>query len=212
MSNWEKLISQGLSALGIPLSQSKVDALGTLLSQLVRWNRVHNLTALKEPEEIVEVEILDSLAPLLFPEIGFKRASTFADVGCGAGFPLLPLVIATEGVVGVGIDSSQKRLAFLSHAARVVGVSNRVRVIHARAEEVDERFPLVMARALAEPERALELVGSLAGEGGKILLFLSVKDALNVQSRFGGRVLRYCLPFSGKGRELWYTVADFARV
>ncbi len=235
--DWAALITQGLgklvssvmseSLVPLRLSAEKVEQLSLLLKELIKWNRVHNLTALSEPEELVEVEILDSLAPLLFPEVGIpsippksvgydsdsvnegagpshsRSCVTFADVGCGAGFPLLPLVVANERLCGVGIDGSQKRLAFVSHAVRVLGLGKRVRVIHKRAEEVEERFSLVMARALAAPERALELVRPLKQEKGAILLFLSFKDSVQLKDKYGGQVFQYRLPFSGRKRGIW---------
>ncbi len=235
--DWAALITQGLgklvssvtaeSPVQLRLSVEKVEQLSLLLEELTKWNRVHNLTSLSEPEELVEVEILDSLAPLLFPEVGIslvfpksvrddsdsvskdagpshsQSRTTFADVGCGAGFPLLPLVVADERLYGVGIESSQKRLAFVSHMVRVLGLGNRVRVIHKRAEEVEERFPFVMARALAAPERALELVRPLKSEKGAILLFLSFKDSVQLKDKYGGQVFRYRLPFSGRKRGIW---------
>ncbi len=235
--DWAALITQGLqelassvtaeSSVPLRLSAEKVEQLSLLLEELIKWNRVHNLTALSEPEELVEVEILDSLAPLLFPEIGiftispesvgddsdptvgdagFAHGSSpviFADVGCGAGFPLLPLVVADERLYGVGIESSQKRLAFVSHAARVLGLGNRVRVVHKRAEEVEERFPFVMARALAAPERALELVRPLKQKKGAVLLFLSSKNSVQCVNKYRGQVFQYSLPFSGRKRGIW---------
>jgi 16S rRNA (guanine527-N7)-methyltransferase len=223
MERWRALILRGLHALGLELEPQKVDSLCRILEELTRWNRVHNLTALSDPEDLVEVEILDSLAPLMFPEVGIslppqKRQKNdasiphasptqprlvFADVGCGAGFPLLPLVVANDLLTGVGIDSSQKRLAFLSHAARVAGVSQRVRAVHRRAELVDERFPLVMARALASPDKAAEVIASLVEDGGRSLLFLSQNDSLLLQGKKGRQVFEYELPFSGRRRGLW---------
>ncbi len=207
-----------------------MDSLCRILEELVRWNRVHNLSSLTDPRELVEVEILDSLSPLIFPEVGLyplpqnsqgddsapitrgyfpsQGPLIFADVGCGAGFPLLPLVVANDLLTGVGIDSSQKRLAFLSHAARVAGVSQRVRVVHRRGESVEERFSLVMARALASPGRAVEILDPLVQDGGRLILFLSQNDAVSLQREHEGQVFEYRLPFSGKRRGLWFSVND----
>ncbi len=214
MANWEELLLSGLGALGLSLSPLKVSKLALILKELVRWNQVHNLTSIDHPRELVEVEILDSLAPLVAGFPGFTRlvgkghgTPSFVDVGCGAGFPLLPLVVAVEGVSGVGVDSSGKRLAFVSHAARTAGVSHRVRVVHSRAHQVKERFPLALARALASPPKALEMVASLVEGGGHSLLFLSCEDAFKLQSKHGGQVFSYTLPFSMRQRALFFLPA-----
>ena len=85
----ESRLSAGIRGLGLELAPAQVEALGTLVAELADWNTRMNLTAIKDPAEVVDKHLLDSLA--LLPQL---RGLAVADVGSGAGFPGLPLAIA----------------------------------------------------------------------------------------------------------------------
>ena len=120
---------EGAGALGVALSEESAARMLRLLDELTKWNRTHNLTAITQREEMVTHHLLDSLSVY-----GELRGETVADVGTGAGFPGLPLAIADGGARRFTlIDSNNKKVLFVAHAARTLGLTN-VTAVHARAE------------------------------------------------------------------------------
>src|SRR6185437_15409195 len=133
------------AALGVALSEPQSQRLLALLDELARWNRAYNLTALTGREAMIRGHLLDSLAAL--PELAGER---IADVGCGAGFPGLPLAIVEPQRAFTLIDSVQKKIRFVSHAVRHLQLSN-VTPMAARVERLapSQTFDTVLARAFA---------------------------------------------------------------
>ena len=135
---------------------------------LERWNRKVNLTAVRDRDAMVTVHILDSLAarPLL-------HGTTVLDIGTGAGFPGLPLAIVEPDRRFVLLDSNNKKIQFVQHAAALLGLAN-VEAVKARAEDYAPgyRFDTVIARAVASLPQLLELAGHHVGEGG---VFIALK-------------------------------------
>jgi 16S rRNA (guanine527-N7)-methyltransferase len=140
----------------------------TLLDELERWNRRFNLTAIRDRDAMLTAHIEDSLAarPLL-------RGARILDVGTGAGFPGLPLAIVEPERQFVLVDSNNKKVQFVQHAARLLGLDN-VEVIRARTEDYapGDRFDTVIARAVATLARLLEIAGHHVGEDG---VFVALK-------------------------------------
>ena len=103
----EEKFSAGLQAAGWNLSETVQQTLLAYLALMVKWNKVHNLTAVRDPDEMVTLHLLDSLAVLPFIE-----AETLLDVGSGAGLPGIPLAICLPNLKVTVIDSSQKKTSF----------------------------------------------------------------------------------------------------
>ncbi len=139
-----------------------------LLDELERWNKKVNLTAIRGREEMVTAHLLDSLVarPLL-------KGRRILDVGTGAGFPGLPLAIAESEREFDLVDSNNKKIMFVQHAAGLLGLDN-VNAVKARTEDYAPgyRFDTVIARAVATVPRLLELAGHHVGEDG---VFVALK-------------------------------------
>lgn len=158
-------IAAGVDQLGQDLPDGAVRKLTLLLTELQRWNRRINLTAIRDAREMVSAHILDSLA--VRP---FLKGPRIIDIGTGAGFPGLPLAIAEPGFAFVLLDSNGKRISFVNHVIGELGLTN-VEALKARAEDYAPAmcFNTVIARALASLPRLVELAAHLVGEDGQLL-------------------------------------------
>lgn len=161
----ETAIAQGCDALGQQLDNSSIGRLAELLCELERWNRRFNLTAIREPSEMVAAHVLDSLA--VRP---FLRGRTVIDIGTGAGFPGLPLAIAEPQRQFTLLDSNGKKIRFVQHMIGQLGLESAV-AVQARAEDYEpgRSFDTVIARALASVKKIIELGGHLAAANGVVL-------------------------------------------
>jgi 16S rRNA (guanine527-N7)-methyltransferase len=159
----EAELAAGLVALG--LAPSLATPLQAYLALLDRWNRTYNLTAIRDPREMVTKHVLDSLAMQ-----GFVAGGSLADLGTGAGLPGIPLAIADPALQVTLVESSGKKARFLREAARVLQLDN-VRVAESRIESLDQAgaHDAITARALATLPLILELGGHLLKPGGRLL-------------------------------------------
>lgn len=151
--------------LDVKLTEDSAASLLRLVDELSRWSRAYNLTSIRERSEIVTRHILDSLA--IHADL---RGSTVADIGTGAGFPGLPLAIASPERRFTLIDSNGKKVRFVEHAVRELDLGN-VRVVQARAEDMHPEVPFdtVVARAFAPLPELLAKVRGLAGPETRLL-------------------------------------------
>jgi len=154
----------GLQQLRLPLSiaPSLLEYLGLLL----RWNATYNLTAVRDPDEMLTKHLFDSLAiHSLVPN--HRR---LADLGSGAGLPGIPLAIAKPELQVTLIESNGKKARFLREVKRQLNLSN-VRVIESRAEHVEEsgQYDLITARALDRISGILQVGGHLLNADGHLL-------------------------------------------
>jgi 16S rRNA (guanine527-N7)-methyltransferase len=138
------------------------------LALLTKWNKVYNLTAITEPEQMITHHVLDSLAiakPLdsLLPR---DRGARVLDVGSGAGLPGIPLAIARPAWQLTLLDGNSKKTAFIAQAAAEIGLSN-VRVATARAESfVSAPFDIIVCRAYSTLRNFVITTRSLLGPAG----------------------------------------------
>jgi 16S rRNA (guanine527-N7)-methyltransferase len=161
----EQKIQQGAAVLGQQPESGQVTRLAELLTELERWNRRINLTAIRDVDEMVSGHVLDSLA--VRPGL---RGTAILDIGTGAGFPGLPLAIVEPDREFVLLDSNGKKVSFVNHMIGKLGLDN-AEAIKARAEDYApaKRFDTVIARALATVPRLVELSAHLVGEDGQLL-------------------------------------------
>ncbi|GAB4469973.1 MAG: 16S rRNA (guanine(527)-N(7))-methyltransferase RsmG [Burkholderiaceae bacterium] len=144
-------VAAGAAQLGLPLSRAQCERLARFAALLLRWNAVHNLTAIDRPEDVVALHLLDSLA--IVPELDAlagARPLRVLDVGAGGGLPGIPLAIARPQWLFWLIDKVQKKTAFLQQARVELQLAN-VEVVRGRVEtwQPAERFDVIVARAFA---------------------------------------------------------------
>ncbi|HUL94269.1 MAG TPA: 16S rRNA (guanine(527)-N(7))-methyltransferase RsmG [Burkholderiales bacterium] len=158
-------LAQGLAALGLDLSREAQERMLHHLQLLEKWNRVHNLTAIRQGEKAVSVHLLDSLAVL-----PYLSGSRFLDAGSGAGFPGIPVAIARPEAQVDLLDSNHKKCAFLRQAVAELGLKN-ARVVCERVESwrPARQFDCILSRALAEMAEVIALVEHLLAPGGIIV-------------------------------------------
>lgn len=154
--------------LGLELSASQAHTLSRYAALLLRWNTVHNLTAIDSPAEVLTHHLLDSLA--IVPEIrriAGERSIRVLDVGTGGGLPGIPLAIAAPNLHVTLIDKAQKKVAFLTQAKLELALSN-VTCLHARVETMkpSRLFELIVARAFATLAEFVRVTRHLLAENG----------------------------------------------
>lgn len=158
-------LDKGLKAMDIDLDEAARERLVGLVGLLVKWNRAYNLTAVRDPVEMVPKHLLDSLS--LLPDLAGKSV---LDVGTGAGFPGLPLAIARPDVEFVLLDSALKRIRFVRQAALELGLGN-VEAVQSRIEDYrpDRCFDTVTCRAFSSLGAFVEAAGGLVAPGGRLV-------------------------------------------
>ncbi len=185
----------GLPAYSVTLSDGQIDTFCRFGEALIEKNAVMNLTAITEPSAVAQLHFLDCIALLNAADFHGKRV---IDVGCGAGFPGVPLKIAEPSIRLTLLDSLAKRMNWLSETLPALGVD--AEIITARAEEFAaqrrEQYDLATSRAVARLNVLAELCLPYVRVGGK---FLAMKGALAQEEveearrgieRLGGHVLR----------------------
>ena len=165
----ETTLAQGLEALGI---ECPLEVRGRLLDYvrlLAKWNRVYNLTAVREPLEMVQRHLLDSLAVL--PHLrALPAKKRVLDVGTGGGLPGIPLALMSPQVDFVLLDSNSKKTRFVQQAVVELGLQN-VEVVHARVEDFhpEQSFDVVISRAFSSLREMVEKAGAYCGSKGVLL-------------------------------------------
>ena len=161
-------LTEGLPKLGLPLSEDTAKQLCSFGCAVVEQNKVMNLTAITQPDLVAKLHLLDSLTLLTLEDL---RGKKLIDVGCGAGFPGVPVKIACPEVTLTLLDSLGKRMAWLERILPELGVE--ANCVTARAEEFvttcREQYDIATSRAVARLNILLELTAPYVKVGGKIL-------------------------------------------
>ena len=176
----EKTLKEGLTGLGLSLSEERQQKLCAFARAMVRKNEVMNLTAITEDTQVAKLHLLDSLTVLCCADL---RGKTLIDVGCGAGFPGVPLAIACPEAEITLLDSLGKRVKWLEETLPRLGID--AECITARAEEAvaqrRETYDFATSRAVARLNILLELTAPYVKVGGAVLAMkgAAAKEELN---------------------------------
>lgn len=166
-----RALADGVQALRLDLSDAQLAQLMDYLALLSKWNAVYNLTAVRDPAQMVTQHLLDSLS--VVP--AFANAKNILDVGAGGGLPGMVLAIARPDMRVSMIDTVHKKTAFLTQAKAELGLSN-VTVHTARVEQlqVAQKFDVITSRAFAELSDFVTWSGHLLAEGGRFIAMKGV--------------------------------------
>ena len=155
-------LDHGLGDLNLPLPESARHKLIAYLELLAKWNKTFNLTAIRDPLQMVSLHLLDSLSVLRELPSG-----SLADVGSGAGLPGIPIAIAEPDRPIVMVEPNQKKGSFLRQAVIELGLANSsVQVARAEAWRPIERFAVVISRAFADLLDFIACCRHLVADGG----------------------------------------------
>ena len=162
---WPSQLAAGLADLQIELGEAQHQALLGYIGLLSRWNRVYNLTAVRDPELVVSRHLLDSLA--ILPWLG---QGPVLDMGTGAGLPGIPLAIARPACRFTLLDSNGKKTRFVQQAVGELGLAN-VEVVRGRVEQLARpgHYAAIVSRALASLAEMVGLSQPLLAPGGRWL-------------------------------------------
>lgn len=162
MSQLEKLRA-GVLAANLQVSAESLDKLVRYLELLQKWNKVHNLTAVRDPDEMVTLHLLDSLVVL-----PYIRAGRLLDVGSGAGFPGIVLAICLPDLQVTTVDSVQKKATFMRQAKAELQLNN-LQVIAGRVEQFKpaDKFDVVISRAFSDLNLFVDLTRHLIANHGE---------------------------------------------
>ena len=141
-------LRQGLSALGLSLGDNQAAQLLAYLELLLKWNKVYNLTALREPDQVLTHHVLDCLAVIRPMTERLPALTTVLDVGAGGGLPAVVIALTCPHIQVTAVDTVAKKAAFIQTTAHSLGLSN-LKGVHARVENVSGPFDLVTSRAFA---------------------------------------------------------------
>ena len=161
-------LAEGISALGLSLGQEAQKQLLDYMALIQKWNKVYNLTALRDPQEILTHHLLDSLSaigPLIQQTRSLDGAFSFLDVGSGGGLPGVVIAICCPGVKVTCVDAVSKKAAFVQQVAASLKLGN-LKGIHARVETLSGPFDVIGSRAFASlPDFVNWSSGALADGG-----------------------------------------------
>ena len=182
-----RTVTDGASALGLDCSEQKIVSLIDYLALLSKWNGVYNLTAVRDPAQMVTQHLLDSMSAVP----AFAAAENVLDVGAGGGLPGLVLAILRPDIQVSLIDTVHKKTAFLTQVKAELGLSN-VTVHTARVEQlqVEKKFDVITSRAFAELADFVNWSGHLLAQDGRFIAMKGVNPQQELARLPAGWVVR----------------------
>ena len=158
---------------GFNLNNSQIELFERYYDDLIETNKIHNLTTITEENDVIFKHFLDSILPVKL----FKDNLKIIDIGCGAGFPSIPLKIINNTLNITAIDSVNKKIDFVSTEIKKLGISSGFDAIHTRIEDLAknsayrEQFDYVISRALAKIRTNIEYSAPFLKQNGLIICY-----------------------------------------
>jgi 16S rRNA (guanine527-N7)-methyltransferase len=166
-------LQAGLLEMNLQISDDKQDKLIAYLLLIDKWNKVHNLTAIRDPLAMVTLHLLDSLSVL--PHVQALAPKYLLDVGAGAGLPSIPLAICLPDLQVTAIDSVLKKTSFMRQVKGELALTNfQVEYGRVEALKAKQLFDVIISRAFSEIALFLKLTKHLLAEGGQWLAMKGV--------------------------------------
>ena len=201
-------IIEMFASAGLTINESQEKQFRILFEFMVEYNKNVNLTSITEFEDVIVKHFIDSILP--FSMLGISGSEAFIDVGTGAGFPSIPLLIYYPNLKGTLCDSLAKRCKYLELVCEKLGID--AEIIHARSEELGrvrrEKYDIATARAVAAMPVLTEFCLPFVKIGGRFIALKSVNEdvgaASNAIKTLGGKLEKiedYKLP-NGDGRRI----------
>lgn len=181
---WRQLIATGAAELGTPVTTAQMEVLARHAAELVKWNKKINLTRISDPADMALKHYVDSLACIPYIPAG----ADVLDIGSGGGFPGIPLAVVAQPRSVLMIDSVAKKIGFLQHVIRLLGLTN-AQARHTRAQELQAQaayrgfFDRVVCRALSDIAQIHELAFPLLKPGGMVVALKGRPDRVAQESR-----------------------------
>ena len=205
--NPKELLDKGALEIGFSCSTKDINKFMIFLSELKKWNKTYNLTALKTDNDIIIKHFLDSILYLKpFPE----GRLNIADAGSGAGFPGIPIKIISPDINVTLIESSRKKATFLRHIIRLLNLTG-ISVIEERIEDLGDEykksFDIVVSRATFKIKRFVEIASPYLKENGLLVLskgprLIEELDEMPYDGCYVESILNLQLPFIEDKRNL----------
>lgn len=173
----EEQIERGLVALSIEPHANVVAKLSQYLALITKWNKVTNLTAIDDPEQMVPIHLLDSLS--IHP---YLAGSRILDVGSGAGLPGIPLALINKEKQFTLLDSNGKKTRFMLQATIELGIKN-VEVVQSRAQDFQGQFDHVLCRAFTRTDEFVKACSHLLAHGGNLLAMKGPAESMVIPLR-----------------------------
>jgi 16S rRNA (guanine527-N7)-methyltransferase len=213
-----QLLTDGVGELGLELSDVQLGKLLDYVALLAKWNAVYNLTAIRDPRQMLIQHILDSLS--IVPHLARRNPSTVLDVGSGGGLPGIVLAIVRPDWGVTVNDIVHKKTAFQAQAKAELGLTN-LSVVTGRVEtlrpgaEVSAKFDVIVSRAFAELADFVTLARHLVAEQGAILAMKGVRPDDEIERLPAGahveQIIRLDVPFLDAERHLVTVLVDEGR-
>ena len=213
-----QLLAEGVRQLGLELSDTQLAKLLDYVALLGKWNAVYNLTAIRDPRQMLIQHILDSLS--IVPHLTERDPRSVLDVGSGGGLPGIVLAIVRPDWAVTVNDIVHKKTAFQAQAKAELGLAN-LSVVTGRVEtlqpgaEVSAKFDVIVSRAFAELADFVTLARHLVAERGAILAMKGVRPDGEIERLPAGahveQTVRLDVPFLDAERHLVTVLEDEAR-
>lgn len=198
MSEKKRLLCEGAELMNISLSDKQIQQLLCYLSLILKWNRIYNLSAIRDPIESVKKHLLDSLSIIHFVQPGL-----LLDVGSGAGLPGIVIAIMKPETEVFVLDSVGKKCRFMQAVKSELALEN-LSVVNSRVESFKSKksFSQITSRAFAEASKTIQLTKHLLEANGRYLLMKGSNIHEEDVDNFNVKVHSMTVPFVSDKRSL----------